>query len=328
MNSSAMTSFWLPFVVLGACLFPLAESPTHAGSHPSSKPVGHTLPTDTSNAGRLGTIVAGSTQPTLVSSQFKFTEGPAVDKQGNIFFTDQPNDKIWKYGTDGKLSVFLDKTGRSNGLYFDAQGNLLACADADNELWSISPTGKVTVLLRDVQQHKLNGPNDLWINPKTSGIYFTDPYYQRSYWSRQSPDIAGQKVYYLAKGKTEPVVVDEQVKQPNGIVGSPDGKYLYVADIGANKTYKYQINADGSLANRQLFVAQGSDGITLDNKGNLYLTGKGVMVYTPQGQKLAHIDVPAAWTANLCFGGKDRKTLFITASESIFTLPMKVKGVE
>jgi gluconolactonase len=272
--------------------------------------------------------VAGTATPKLVSNQFKFTEGPAVDKQGNIFFTDQPNDKIWKYGTDGKLTVFKDSTGRSNGLYFDQQGNLLACADADNQLWSISPAGRVTVLLREVQQRKLNGPNDLWVNPKGGGIYFTDPYYQRPYWTRQTPDIAGQKVYYLAKGRKEPIVVDDQVQQPNGIVGSPDGKYLYVADIKANKTYKYQIKPDGTLTNRQLFVEQGSDGMTLDSQGNVYLTGKGVMVYTPQGQKLAHIDVPAEWTANLCFGGKDRKTLFITASESVFVLPMKVKGVE
>ncbi|WP_086596594.1 SMP-30/gluconolactonase/LRE family protein [Hymenobacter crusticola] len=333
MHIPAKFPLQLPLLLLTASLFPSLHALEYSAS--PAQPCAYRLKesasgiaADTSNAARLGTIVAGNAQPKLVSSQFKFTEGPAVDKQGNIFFTDQPNDKIWKYGTDGKLTLFLDKTGRSNGLYFDAQGNLLACADAQNELWSISPAGKVTVLLRDVQQHKLNGPNDLWINPKNGGIYFTDPYYQRSYWTRQSPDIEGQKVYYLAKGKTEPIVVDEQVQQPNGIVGSPDGKYLYVADIKANKTYRYQISADGKLTNRQLFVPQGSDGMTLDSQGNLYLTGKGVMVYTPQGQKLAHIDIPAAWTANLCFGGKDRKTLFITASESVFTLPMKVKGVE
>lgn len=333
MNIPARLPLQLPLLLLTASLLPFyyaleysAGSAKQPTAHLKESP--HGFQADTSNAARLSTIVAGNAQPKLVSSQFKFTEGPAVDKQGNIFFTDQPNDKIWKYGADGKLTLFLDKTGRSNGLYFDQQGNLLACADERNELWSISPAGKVTVLLRDVQQRKMNGPNDLWINPKSGGIYFTDPYYQRSYWTRQSPEIPGQKVYYLAKGKTEPVVVDDQVQKPNGIVGSPDGKYLYVADIEANKTYKYQINADGTLTNRQLFVPQGSDGMTLDSQGNLYLTGKGVMVYTPKGQKLAHIDVPAAWTANLCFGGKDRKTLFITASESVFTLPMRVKGVE
>jgi gluconolactonase len=263
----------------------------------------------------------------LIAKQFTFTEGPAVDKKGNVFFTDQPNDKIWKYGTDGKLSLYRDKTGRANGMYFDKKGNLLTCSDEQNQLWSISPQGKVTVLLTDFQGQHFNGPNDLWIHPKKGGIYFTDPYYQRPYWTRKSPEITGQKVYFLAKKAKAAVVVDDQLRQPNGIVGTPDGKYLYVADIGDNKTYKYAIGPEGTLLNRQLFVAQGSDGMTLDERGNVYLTGKGVTVYNPAGQQIAHIPIPEGWTGNVCFGGKDRKTLFITASEAVYTLPMLVKGV-
>ena len=101
-----------------------------------------------------------------------------------------------------------------------------------------------------------------------------------------------------------------------------------MADIRANKTYKYQIGADGSLTNRQLHVPQGSDGMTLDKQGNLYLTGRGVTVYNPAGKKLGTIPVPSKWVGNVCFGGKDRQTLFITASESVYTLPMQVAGVE
>lgn len=272
-------------------------------------------------------VVAPGATVQQVSSQFKFTEGPAVNKRGDIYFTDQPNDQIWKYDTKGKLSLFMDKTGRSNGLYFDAKGNLVSCADNKNELWSISPDKKVTVLLTNYEGHLFNGPNDLWINP-AGGIYFTDPYYQRNYWERTKPEIEGQKVYYLAKGSKAPVVVDDQLQQPNGIVGTPDGKYLFVADIQANKTYKYRINADGSLTGKQLFVPQGSDGMTLDNEGNLYLTGKGVTVYDAAGARIGNIPVTPRWTANVCFGGKDRRTLFITASESVYTLRMKVKGVE
>ncbi|MBO0935915.1 SMP-30/gluconolactonase/LRE family protein [Fibrella sp. HMF5335] len=274
----------------------------------------------------IKTVKPGATL-VQVSDQFKFTEGPAVDKNGVIYFTDQPNDKIWRYDTDGKLSVFMDKTGRSNGLYFDKKGTLYACADEKNEIWAISPSAKPTVVLSGVQGQKLNGPNDLWIDQK-GGIYFTDPYYQRDYWERKKPDIDGQKVYYLAKGKQEPVVVDGDLKQPNGIVGTPDGKHLYVADIRDNKTYKYQIKPDGTLTNRQLFVTQGSDGMTLDNQGNVYLTGRGVTVYDPAGTRLGNIPVPARWVGNVCFGGKDRSTLFITASESVYTLSMQVKGVE
>lgn len=271
------------------------------------------------------TVVAAGAQLHLVSNQFKFTEGPAVDKEGNIFFTDQPNDKIWEYSIDGKLSLFMDKTGRANGLYFDNEGNLISCSDEKDELWSISMKKKVTVLLKDYKGKRLNGPNDLWIDNK-GGIYFTDPYYQRNYWARAKPDIDGQNVYYLPKGKKEAFIVDSFLQKPNGIVGTPDGKYLYVADIAGDKTYRFEMNANGTLYNRKLFVAQGSDGMTLDEEGNLYLTGKGVFVFNKNGEKIGYISIPANWVGNITFGGKDRKTLFITASEAVYTLEMKVKG--
>jgi gluconolactonase len=276
-------------------------------------------PKDTMN------IIAPGAVLRLVSSQFSFTEGPAANKKGDVYFTDQPNDKIWKYTADGKLTVFLDKTGRSNGLYFDRKGNLIACADEKNELWSISPKGKVTVLLTGFGSQRFNGPNDLWVHPKGQ-IYFTDPYYQRPYWERKSAEMKKQNLYCLPNGKKEAVVVDENLVQPNGIIGSPDGRALYVADIGDGKTYRYTINEDGSLTDRQLFVEQGSDGMTIDNQGNIYLTGKGVTVYNAAGKKIGHIDVPAKWTANVCFGGKQKNMLFITASESVYTLQMLVSG--
>lgn len=272
-------------------------------------------------------LIAPGATVQQISKQFKFTEGPAVDKKGNIFFTDQPNDKIWKYDTEGNLSLYMEKTGRSNGLYLDKKGNLIACADEKNEMWTISSKGIVTVLFDNYQGRKFNGPNDLWITPK-GGIYFTDPYYQRDYWERKKPDMEKQNVYFLPKGKKEPILVDDNLKQPNGIVGTPDGRYLYVADIRDSKTYKYEINRDGTLSNRQLFVSQGSDGMTLDNQGNLYLTGRGITVYDPTGKKITNIPVPSGWVGNICFGGKERNTLFITASESIYTLQMQVKGVE
>lgn len=272
-------------------------------------------------------IMPKGAAPKLVSNQFSFTEGPAVDKAGNIFFTDQPNNKIWKYDVEGKLSVFLDPAGRSNGTYFDKKGNLIACADEQDQLWSISPKGKVTVLIDMYNGKHLNGPNDLWIDPK-GGIYITDPYYQRPYWQRKATELDGEKVYYLPKGKKELMTVAADLQKPNGIVGTPDGKYLYVADIRGNKIYKYTISADGSLTDKRLFADQGADGITLDDHGNLYLAGNGVTVYNTNGKKIAHIPVPAKWTANICFGGKNRTTLFITASESVFVVDMLVKGVE
>jgi len=183
----------------------------------------------------------------LISRQFTFTEGPAVNSKGDVYFTDQPNNQIWKYDTEGKLSLFMNKAGRANGVYFDKHGQLLVCADENNELWSVSENKKVKVLLSTVDGRKLNGPNDLWADAK-GGIYFTDPYYQRDYWTRKKPEIEGQKVYYLPAGKQAKVrVVAEDVTKPNGIVGSADGKYLYVADIQRNKIYRYTIGENGDL---------------------------------------------------------------------------------
>jgi len=270
-------------------------------------------------------VVADGATLQLISNQFSFTEGPATDKAGNVFFTDQPNNKIWKYDVNGKLSVFLSPSGRSNGMFFDNDGNLISCADEHNQLWSISPGGKVTVLVKGFHGHLFNGPNDVFVTP-AGAIYFTDPYYQRSYWTRKAPDLDGQKVYFL-KGKNDAVVVIDDLKKPNGIVGTPDGKYLYVADIEGNKTYKYVIAEDGMLKDQKVFTDQGSDGMTIDNKGNIYLTGNGVTVYNPEGKKIEHIDVPAKWTGNITFWGKERNYLFITASENVFIIKMKVKGV-
>jgi gluconolactonase len=262
-----------------------------------------------------------------IPGQFSFTEGAAVDRKGNIFFTDQPNNKIWEYRSDGQLVLFMDSAGRSNGMYFDRKGRLVSCADENDQLWAIGKDKKVQILLKDLGGKRFNGPNDLWIDPR-GGIWFTDPYYQRDYWTRTKPDLDAQNVYYLAPGSSEAVLAADGFKQPNGIVGTPDGRYLYVSDLGAGKTYKYSIGAGGRLSGQELFCNKGSDGMTLDEKGNVYLSGNGVTVYSGSGRKVAYIPVPEKWVGNLCFGGGDRRTLFITASTGIYTVPMLVRGVE
>jgi gluconolactonase len=261
----------------------------------------------------------------LISRQFKFTEGPSADKEGNIYFTDQPNNKIWKYDVRGQLSVFMDDAGRPNGTYVDNQGNLVVCADEQQELWSISPSKKVEVLIKDLNGKHLNGPNDLWIDKK-GGIYITDPYYQRDYWTRKAPELERERVYYLPKGKKELVMVTDAPQKPNGIVGTKDGKTLYVADIQGNKILKFAINEDGSLSNGETIINRGADGLTLDALGNIYLAGKGVTIFNNKGEEIGHIDIDEPWTANLCFGGKNHDELFITASGGFYKLPMQVKG--
>ncbi len=271
-------------------------------------------------------IAPGATLQKL-SGEYAFTEGPAVDTEGNVYFTDQPNDRIVKWhAADGAVEDWLKPAGRSNGTYFDADGNLIACADEKNELWSIAPTRKATVLLTDVGGKLLNGPNDLWIRPD-GGIYFTDPLYARDYWKRdKAMQQDGQHVYFLAKGAKAPVRVVNDFKQPNGIVGTADGRTLYVADIGGRKTYAFDIQPDGSLSGKRLFCELGSDGMTLDAEGNVYLTGRGVTVFDKAGKQIEHIDVPQGWTANATFAGKDRKLLFITAGTGIYGMKMKVAG--
>ena len=234
-------------------------------------------------------IIAVGASLRKLAGDFSFTEGPACDAKGNVFFTDQPNDRILKWSTQGKLSTFMHPAGRSNGLSFDRQGNLWACADEKNELWRIDPSGKVDVVVKNNDGKLLNGPNDIWIRP-AGGLYITDPYYQRDYWKR-GPKEQGEFVYYLSSDDNKLTRVIDDLKQPNGIIGTPDGKTLYVADIGAGKTYRYSIQPDGSLKDKTLFCSLGSDGMTIDNEGDIYLTGKGVTVFNSAGKQIEHIDI-------------------------------------
>ncbi|MDB5289347.1 MAG: gluconolactonase, partial [Phycisphaerales bacterium] len=161
----------------------------------------------------------------------------------------------------------------------------------------------------------------------TGGIYFTDPYYKRDYWKRGPKEQDIEAVYYLSPDRKKLTRVIDDLTQPNGIIGTPDGKTLYVADIGANKTYSYTIHPDGSLADKKLFCKLGSDGMTIDDEGNVYLTGHGVTVFDKTGKQIDKIETKEPWTANICLGGKDRQTLFITASQSVYTLRTRTKGV-
>ena len=262
-----------------------------------------------------------------VANNFSFTEGPASDKNGNVYFTDQPNNKILKWNqADNSINTFMESSGRANGLYFDNNENLLAAADDKNELWRIHKSGKIDTLIADFEGKKLNGPNDLWVDLK-GGIYFTDPYYQREYWTRTEADIKEKNVYYISPDLKNISIVAKGLTQPNGIIGTPDGKILYVADIGDKKTYSYSIQKDGTLSNRKLFTDIGSDGMTIDNLGNIYLTGEGVTIFNSKGERLKNIPINENWTANVTFGGKNQDVLFITAMGSVYTLQMNVHGV-
>ena len=276
--------------------------------------------------GQKNNIVAKNAEIKKAGTGYAFTEGPAVAKDGKVYFTDQPNDRIYVWDEKKGVSLWSDDTGRSNGMYYNNNGQVLACADLHNQIVLFDKDKKMRVVYENYDGKHLNGPNDLWITPN-GGIYFTDPYYHRNYWQEGHKEVQDARgVYYLStEGKITRVIDD--YKQPNGLIGTPDGKTLYVADINDRKIWKYDIQSDGTLANKTFFAPNGSDGMTIDNQGNVYLTMGKVWVYSPSGELIREIEVPES-PSNVCFGGKKRNTLFITARTSVYTLKMNVKGVD
>jgi gluconolactonase len=273
----------------------------------------------------LNAIIADGAKLEKIADGFSFTEGPTADKKGNVYFTDQPNNKILVWNEKTGIKTFMEPCGRSNGMAFDRNGNLWTCADDKGELWMITPEKKVEIISSSFDGHRFNGPNDVWISPD-GGLYFSDPFYVRNYWEHKTMTQEKQCVYYLKTDHKTVIRVAEDLLQPNGVIGTPDGKTLYIADMQGRKTWSYSINPDGTLSDKKLFCEMGSDGLTIDMDGNLYLVGRGVTVFDKSGKKIGNIPVPEGWTANICFGDKDFKSLYITASKGLYRIRMKVKG--
>jgi gluconolactonase len=264
-------------------------------------------------------VVASGAKVEKLCGGFAFTEGATSDSNGNVYFTDIPKSRIHKWSVDGKISTFLENSGGCNGLY-SYKDKLIACADGKRQLVQIDTNGNVEVLADEFEGKKFNSPNDLWVD-KAGGIYFTDPRY-----SYRGNMEMGEHVYYFSPDRKKLIRVIDDMVRPNGIIGSGDGKKLFVADHGGGKVFVYDIAKDGSLSGKKLFVAQGSDGMEIDERGNIYLTGKDVSVYNKDGEKIETITAEGQHT-NLCFGGKDKKTLFITANGALYSVRMDVKGL-
>lgn len=270
-------------------------------------------------------IIAPGSKLEKVGDDFGFTEGPAVAKDGKVYFTDQNNDRIYVWDEEKGYSLWLEGTNRANGMIFDKKGRLVVCTELKNELAYYDMDKNYHVIASGYNGKLLNAPNDVWITKKGE-YYFTDPYWQRSFWPKdrvEEQDVKG--VYFVnEKGKIKRVIDDFRV--PNGIIGALDGKTLYIADMGDRKTWKYQMKPNGDLTDKTFFAPSGSDGMTIDNMGNVYLTSRKVMVYSPAGELIQEIEVPEMPT-NVTFGGKNRDILFITARTSVYTLKMNVRGV-
>ncbi|HEV7226316.1 MAG TPA: SMP-30/gluconolactonase/LRE family protein [Pirellulales bacterium] len=260
---------------------------------------------------------------------FAFTEGPAADADGNVFFSDIPNSRIHKVDAAGKLSIFREPSNHTNGTMFNAEGELV-CAEMDGRISAVARDGKTARPLAETYQGKrFNAPNDLVID-RAGGVYFTDPHFR-------APEPLPQgvtAVYYIAAdGKVSRLIDD--LKAPNGVILSPDEKTLYVVPSMQEEMMAYPVEGPGKLGKGRVFCrtkqaegkqGTGGDGLTIDTKGNLYITtGLGLQVFSAEGKLLGIIAFPEV-PANVTFGGKDRRTLYVTARTSLYTAPMEAEG--
>jgi gluconolactonase len=266
-----------------------------------------------------GPIVEEGAEVEKLRGGFQFTEGPAFDGDKRVLFTDIPANRIYAYN-HGKdtISVFREDTGGANGLMFDQRGRLVMCEGGNRRVTRLEPDGSVTVLADTWNANKLNSPNDLVIR-ENGGIYFTDP----RYGDRSSMEMEVEGVYYISPDGNELERVIDDLVRPNGLMLSRDGSTLYVADPGDDQTWAYDVQEDGSLEDKRLFTDSGSDGMTLDHHGNVYLTSGAVLVFNPDGERIAKIDIPEK-PSNLTFGPPGRGTLYITARTGFYRIDTNV----
>jgi gluconolactonase len=260
---------------------------------------------------------------------FRFTEGPAADRDGNVYFSDIPNQRIHKADADGKLSVFREKSNHANGLMLNARGEIVAC-EMDGRVVAYSPDGKSRRVLADKYDGKrFNAPNDLVID-RQGGIYFTDPAF-----SAPMPLPQGKTaVYYISPAGEVTRLIDD-LPNPNGVTLAPDEKTLYVIPSGQAEMMAYPLESPGKIGKGKVFCTLkqpgdrkggGGDGVAVDSKGNLYITSAlGLQVFNPSGEPLGIIALPEQ-PANVKFGGADLKTLYVTARTSLYTVPMEATG--
>ncbi|WP_269542369.1 SMP-30/gluconolactonase/LRE family protein [Cerasicoccus fimbriatus] len=262
---------------------------------------------------------AGS-QVEQLATGFKFTEGPAIcPVDGAVYFSDIPNNRIHRWDPEtGEVTLFRENTGGANGLLFADDETLIICAGRDRQVREDNiTTGEATVLATKFDGKLLNSPNDTWIDPK-GGIYFTDP----RYGNRDNLEQDGEHVYYLSPDRQSLIQVVDDMVRPNGIVGSPDGETLIITDHGGKQTWKYAIQPDGTLRDKVLFADQPSDGMAMDEAGNVYLTHTAVDVYSPDGELQQSIELPERPT-NVTVLGEDPLTLFVTAQKSIYRITLE-----
>lgn len=319
------------------------------------------------SAGKSSGLVAPGATFKTVKAGFNGTEGPAVDADGNVYFTERSGSTIQKWTwADGKVTEYRKIEGGAIGQAFDVQGRLLTCEMGNKRVTRDDMKGNVTVVASDhAGTKKIHIPNDIWVAPD-GGVYFTDfSFASMKMTGAESGGAPGgvpaggmpgggapgnaesgqpgsgfpggmppgmdEKInpgdlginYISPGGKAVTRVAD--LESPNGMVGTSDGKTIYALE--ENKIVSFKINPDGTLTDKKTFCNQGTDGMAVDEKGNVYLTGDGALnVYNSKGEKIEDIPTPEQRCTIMKFAGKDRKTLFLCGTEAVYTLEMAVKG--
>lgn len=265
-------------------------------------------------------LIAGGAEVVEVRGGFGFLEGPVTDRSGDLYFTDINNNQIWRYTAGGEFEVAIEPSNNANGLTLDLDGSLLICEQNAQRITRREADGSLSVVADSYDGAPFNSPNDLWVHPDGS-IYFTDPRYR---FPEGPPSQPGEYVYRISPDRQSVEALVTDIPKPNGIVGTEDGGTLYLASTETLKIYRFDIAADGTLENRIEFADQGSDGMTLDEFGNVYLTWRGgVSIRNPDGEEIEFIETPQN-PANVGFGGADGRTLYMTARTSLYSLRMNV----
>jgi gluconolactonase len=304
--------------------------------------------------GTLTLAAAAAAQSLEVAATVTLTEGPAVDAEGNIYFTETNSHRIFKYSISGQLTVFRENSNAANGLAFDAQGRLIACEGSNatrrepRVTRTDMRTGKIEILADRYQGKLFIAPNDVVIDSK-GRIYFTDPAFNKP----RPEQVDADGVYRIdPDGKITRILTRPAIERPNGVMISPDDRTLYLVEAnrepgGARMIRAYDLQPDGSVANMRVFhnffPGRSADGMCIDTAGNLHAVGglnalrgttetlatkAGVYVFSPQAKLLRFIPAPEDLATNCAFGGKDRKTLFVTSGKTLYRAPVEIPGTD
>lgn len=274
---------------------------------------------------KVASLIKPGAQLTRLANGFRIAQGPTVDTRGDVTFSDLYHDRILKWDfAASALSLVRQQSGGPDGLFFEADGSLLVCELIGRRFARLRPSGEYEIIADQFEGTPLTGPNDVYVDD-AGGIYFSD-----SYPGSRITDKPSHCVYYLAPGETKLQRIIDNHYKTKGIHLSPDGQWIYLADYGGRKVYRHRLLAPGQLGPPERFVDTRCGGLTIDERGNVYLSTvddrKGILVYAPDGRLVGQIPFPEP-TTNAVFGGPDRDQLIVTTFKSIFALPMSVKGM-